>query len=523
MTAKSVRVALAVALVVAVYVALYAQARRFELVWADADAIQHSPVYDLPFAAQLRVSEHARMNTGLTELHGLVLTHESYRPLLILSHSFDVHVFGRDASGAMHVHNLVLGALGILAAFWLAVRILGAALPALFVTAAFAWHPLHVEPICFVSARGDPLAGLLALVAAALVVEGVPIAAGAVFLLSLFAKEANVLLPLALAAIALALGRLRAWRNGLLALAAAIPVYAVTRAFLVAHAPAATHADRLGRALAGFPAIVAEYARTFVLPFDISISRPLYVAPALGWALAAIAIAGTIVALRRAPAAWRSPVALAAAGVVAAALFIAPATVAVFSEHAVADRYAYLAVFGFALVPAALGAHLVAARPRSRAGVCAAGALFLGLCLFVSAREIPAWSTSGTLFAHAVAVEPNTSGAHYRLGSWLAQRGAWPDAVREFEAACALPGAGDRDLNNLGVAYLNVGRTRDAVTTLQRAIDQSRGSSFHGWYNLGTAQRLLGELDAACASYRHALALDPGYAHARADAQRYCN
>jgi tetratricopeptide (TPR) repeat protein len=541
----SLRAALALAGIVAVYVALYAPARRFDYVWADRDAIRDSAVYDLPLAQQLRTTEHARMDPSLMALHGIELMHESYRPLLIWTHALDRRWFGRAAPGAMHVHSLIYGGLAILAAFWLSLRVLGRATPALLVTAIFAWHPLHVEPNCFLSARGDPLSGLLGLMAAALVAELLPrpqfeppfetrargrvacwalsLAAGVALLLSLFAKEANLLLPLALAALALATGRQRAWAPGLAAVAAAVPAYAGLRAVLVPHAPAATHGSQVTRAVASLPAIVLEYARTFELPFDISIARSFDVSPLLGWSVLVAAVALTVWVLRGGPATWRPAIALAAAGVAWAGLTIATAAVAVFSEGAVADRYAYLGVFGFALALVALGARVAALSPHLRRIVTVAAALFLGLLVFVTASEVPAWADDGALYQHAVEVEPASGVAHARLGRWRGERGDWAGAAAELERAVTFPGgSGDRTLNNLGVAYLNLGRWPQAESTLRQAIARSGETSFHGWYNLGSVQRLRGDLLAACASYRRALALNSAYARAQADLVRYC-
>jgi tetratricopeptide (TPR) repeat protein len=529
------RVVAALTGILVVYGIVYWPARDFGFVWADFDAIRDSAVYDLPLGRELRTTEHARMNPSVVEVRGVALAHEAYRPLLILSHGLDIRLFGR-VPGPMHVENILLGALGVLAAFWLALRLLGAAATALWLTAIFAWHPLQVEPICFLSARGDPLAGLLALVATALVVEIAPaagaprrravtgalaVAAGLFMLASLFTKEANLLLPLALGGFALATGRLRPWRAGLVAMAAAVPAYAALRALLLPHAPSATHAERITQAAVALPAIALEYARSFVLPFDLSIARPLYVPIALGWAVLALAAVAIGAGVRRATT-GSGPLELVAAGLGWAGLLLAPSAIAVFSEVALADRYMYLPLFGFAVAVVAPATRLAARGRAWRRGLVAAGALYLGLCLFVSAREVPAWASNGALFAHAVDVEPESPVAHNHLGRWYCEQGAWQAAVPELERAVALPGAGDRVADNLGVAYLNVGRLADAETTLRRALAMSGDTSFHVWYNLGTAQRLRGDVAAACASWRQALQINPEYGRAQADVARYC-
>jgi tetratricopeptide (TPR) repeat protein len=470
------------------------------------------------------------------DLQGIALTHEGYRPLLLVDHMIDRRLFDR-APAPMHVHNLLLGVLAIGAAFWLALLLFGRAAPALVVTAIFAWHPFHVEPICFLTARADTLSGLFALLAAALVVRiappgraaapprarvGLAIGAGLFMFLSSASKEANLLLPLGLGGVALATGRLRAWRYGLLALVAGAAAYAALRTGVTAHAPAATHADRIAKAIAALPSIILEYARSFALPFDMSISRPVYLPSPLGWAIALAIAAGVIVALKRAPASWRPDLSLAASGAWLAAALIAPAAVAVFSEGAVADRYAFMAVFGFAVAAVAVGAR-AATTPRRRRAVAALTAGFLGLCLFVSAREVSAWASDEALYTHAVAVEPDSVSAHNRFGRLLAEHGAWTQAITELEHAAALPdGVTDHVLDNLGVAYLNVGRVDDAERVFRRALAVSGELSYHAWYNLGTVRHLRGDGNGACAAYRRALAVSPHYERALADVQRYC-
>src|SRR5205807_1258825 len=119
-----------------------------------------------------------------------------------------------------------------------------------------------------------------------------------------------------------------------------------------------------------------------------------------------VVIAGLIVARRRASASWHGAIAVAAAGLAWAVLMVAPSSIAVFSEAAVADRYAYLPLFGFAVAGVALGARAARESRALRLGLGGLIAAFLGLCVFVTAREIPVWATSGALYVHAVEVEP---------------------------------------------------------------------------------------------------------------------
>ena len=100
---------------------------------------------------------------------------------------------------------------------------------ALLATAIFALHPLQVETVAYVSGRGDLLAGLFALLAVASALRfeqeadrkrrGAWLFVGTACLLaSLLCKEAYIGLPIALAGVALARGKLRSsalfWWSG---------------------------------------------------------------------------------------------------------------------------------------------------------------------------------------------------------------------------------------------------------------------------------------------------------------------
>ena len=182
--------------------ALYAQLLAFDFVRYD----------DLFF-----VVENARVKQGLTP-GGFywALTSGSlanWHPLTWLSHMLDVEVWGMNASGhhatavGLHVANTLL-------LFAILRGMTGSAWRSVAVAALFSLHPLHVESVAWVSARGNLLSsffGLLAMAAWVARVRGfemLRLAAGlrvstrtlavVAFGLSLMAKPMWVTLPFAL-------------------------------------------------------------------------------------------------------------------------------------------------------------------------------------------------------------------------------------------------------------------------------------------------------------------------------------
>lgn len=528
---------------------LYARTVRYAFVWDDVGTLAQTSFFDRPLGEVLRTSEHARMDESLASLRGgLALGHESYRPVNVFTHWLDIRLFGHQP-GPMHAHGLLWALAGIALAYAVAARLLGGGgVWPLLVAAVFALHPLHVEPFAYVSARADLVCGALTLAAALLFLRGYPAvappppagrralwlaAACVVYLLALFAKEVAIALPLALLGCALALARTQTWAPGLGALAATAVLHFPLRAALVPTAPLTGGASARA-ALLQAPGVALQYLGQLLAPFGISNARPLDATLTRpGWALvalAAVALAGAVFWRRRAWAKGAAPaardLALAVAGLIWVGLFVAPAAVAVGTLGALADRYAYLPVFGFALAVVALlraaWSELIGQRLGQRA-LLAFMALWVVLLALISAREIPAWRDNWSLYTHAVMTEPESPIAHYRLGVVLAGAARWDEAAAAFTSAETLKRRGlsesapalDRVLNNLGVAQMNLGRNAEAEATFQRAITSTGNSSYRAWYNVALLRGKRGDTAGACAALDQALALNPAYERAR--------
>ena len=79
----------------------------------------------------------------------------------------DCELFGLNP-GAHHLVNVLFHAANVVLLFALLLRLTSALWPGAFVAALFAWHPLHVESVAWISERKDVLStffGLLTLLA----------------------------------------------------------------------------------------------------------------------------------------------------------------------------------------------------------------------------------------------------------------------------------------------------------------------------------------------------------------------
>jgi len=509
-----------------VFAAVYARSADFAYVWDDVEAIRDNPIYAGPLLDGLDATQHDHLDPALRNLSGLKPAHDSYRPLLYLSYRTDVSLFGMSPR-AMHLHNLILAILSIVAFYFVASIWLASRPGALLATAIFALHPLQVETVAYISGRGDLLAGLFALlgVVSALQFERQAdrrrrgmwlFISTACLLASLLSKEAYVGLPIALAGVAYARGKLREQRAVLLVWVAALCGYLTVRFAVGGVAEGGTGAA----ALAALPGVFVRYLEIALLPFDLSTERlyaPSYVFP--GWLVAGVLAAWVFVGLRRG---WSETSRTVASGLWWMLVLLGPSVIVVLLMGIVADRYAYLPLAGFAIASSALLGAAVGAGSKLRAPVGIAAAVWAAMCLATTVVQVGVWKDNRTLYGHAVAVAPQSSMAHYRLGHAYAQEGQWAEALALFERAVELDPSNTRALNNRGVAYLNAGKYEEAADSFERALAESGQMHFRAWYNLAVARMNMGDGDAACAHVERALQINSSYAAAAAFQRARC-
>lgn len=170
----------------------------------------------------------------------------------------------------------------------------------------------------------------------------------------------------------------------------------------------------------------------------------------------------------------------------------------------VADRYLYPAM----LVPAlALALALQSTSGAVWRRGCIALLLLLGLRSHVQTRY---WRDTGTLFQHALRVNPNSVLSHYNLGLVLAGQGNLESAVSHYEAALRIEPAHAQAHNNLGKTLVHKGELEQALAHFSAAVRLDAGDADIR-SNLATALKRGGQIDNAITQYSEALRLNPRF------------
>jgi tetratricopeptide (TPR) repeat protein len=463
-----------------------------------------------------------------------------FTPLTMLSLSWDHRVGGLDP-GVYHRTNLFLHMLNALWVFLLSRRILERAgeaayrglggfsapvLAAFLTCLLFALHPLHVEPVAWVTGRKDLLCAFFYLSSLWMYLDHAEavatggrryVASLALFAASLLSKPMAVSLPFVLLLLdAWPLRRLSTDLRHVLG--EKVPFFAMAAA---AGTVAILSEAELG-AMAGLADVpldlrimnafhsIAFYLGKTLWPTGLSALYPLagakpFSAVHVLSALSVLAVTLVLFAARR-----RLPGFAAAWAFYLATLAPVLGVVQV-GGHAAADRYTYLPLWGPFLV-LSHGAVLLLGFRRKTALV-----VLLASLAVMTARtrvQVGLWGDSVTLWENAVRTGSDVSAiADSNLGDAYRERGRWSEAIRSYERSIELDPGRVNPYNGMASAYFLLGRTGEAERLLRRAVVVDPKSAL-AHYNLGYVLAQEGRTEPAIAETREALRIDPGFAQA---------
>jgi hypothetical protein len=451
------------ALVVA---ALYGRTTRYSFVWDDNQLIVQSKALPRAEIADFLSDFWKNAEYGFESGY--------FRPLTTLTFHLDHRIHG-DAAGGYHLTNVILYWLTCGLVFIFLLRVLEDPSSAVAGALLFALHPVHVEPVAFISSRTDLLAALLVLAAHLVGTSRPPkstwprsAGAAALFFLAVMAKESA--LPLLLFTPFFAP---RESRKALLIalLTAAAAAMALRFAVLSSVVPAAiAQKAPLPLRLLTLPAVTLYYLRVTFLPVDPSalpalewvtsplqprFFLPLLALGGVGWGLWAIR--------KRLPAAWM--------GSVWGFVFLLPVLQIVQTTMRAAERFAFLPSVGFVLAATAVARPaLLSPHGKARLGSRLLLAAILAYFTFATTARVPAWRDSAALWEATARREPGNPTVLNNLAGVRFGQGKYGDAEALYRRAVELAPENPRAFYNLGLALVRQGRSREAVVYLEKAL-----------------------------------------------------
>ncbi len=493
---------------------VYAPALRGGLVWDDDQHIGNANMHD--FAGLVRTWVNPRAN-------------QQYYPLTHTSFWIEYRLFGANTT-AYHVTNVLLHA-----ASAVLVVLVGARLSfrgALFAGLLFAFHPVQVESVAWITERKNCLAGFLALLATYAFVRALEergrkstlrfVGALLAFASALLAKTAVATLPAVLLLIALASSTSTSkWRTQSRRVILTVPFFVIGLAGgLLTAWLERTHVGAEG---AEFSLSFAEkilvagrafffYVGKFAWPVNLAFIYPRWTVSATSpldwlWPLGVGALfAGLFFARRRLG--WRPLLSALAYGALAfPALHFFKVYFIRFSF--VQDHFQY-----FAFIPLALfTAHVVFTFVTDpRVGRAGGGLIVVGLGL-LSMRQASSFANIETLFRRASAANKSAWMPRYNLAHIFVEQHRSAEAIPLLEEALTIRPDDADSLTALGAAAFETGALEQSLGAFQRAAEL-RPNDAISRLNFAEALDRVGEDTRAVREYEAALVARPGFVRA---------
>lgn len=428
----------------------------------------------------------------------------NWHPLTWVSHMLDIELWGLRAGGH-HLTNVLFHAANAVLLFLVFLSMTGARWRSAFVAAVFAWHPLHVESVAWISERKDVLSTLFWILAMAAYLQYVRkpranwyLLVLALFVCGLMSKPMVVTLPFVLLLFdywplqraALTRNDARKWlglfleKVPLLALAVVSSLITI----LTQHRSGALRSVlqipwhlRISNA----PISYVGYLWEAFWPVRLAVFYPFPAAIPIWQAGTAAAIFLAITALALAAAKRHSYVTV-------GWLWFAGTLVPVIGlvqvgDQSMADRYMYAPLIGLSIVIAWGVPDMAGAWRHKRLALGAAALLTLGACVAATENQLTSWHDSISLYRRALWPGHNGSGhpvffdgladALMRAGRLSEADDVVAQSQRQFPEDA-------KRLNLAGQIKFKRDETAEAETLWKRALELSpNGYEIHN--NLG--------------------------------------
>ncbi len=464
-----------------------------------------------------------------------------YRPLFLTTLLMDSLAYGESAMG-FHLANIFLHVLVSVCVFRLTLSLMqylrgGMAesrdtVIALVAALLFSVHPLHAEPVAWISGREELLYTFFALLSAVYFIKSLDpenrglsdlVVSVLCFFAALLSKESAIALPAVLFLLVLVGPHVSRKRLMLpvFHLAAAVLYFSI-RGLVLDASPVPTETT-FGERLLTAPWVFVQYIKLFVWPFSYRILHDFDYVQGMGdWRfwfplLAAVLAAAMLPVFRkRLFAETAGRLLLFSAGVYA--LLIAPVLGIVVEIQPVplAERYAYAPSLGL-ILPLALGCAMLLDFARERGFMKMLPIPMAAVLLVLAAlswHRASFWKNENVFFQRMLKDAPNFYQGYYNRGRGLYRARNYRGALANFQRAAQLEKRSPSVQLNLGVTHYALGDMLAAETALLQAI-QLRPDYYRPYFNLGVLYTRTGRIDDARRNLETVLKLNPGHQSAR--------
>ena len=497
------------------------------------------------------VSDNPQVLNGLTR-DGVIWAFTTNRsanwhPLTWLSLMLDCQLFGSNP-GWMHLVNLLLHIANTLLLFAIFKKLTAAVWPSVFVAAAFALHPMHVESVAWIAERKDVLSTLFWLLTLAAYVGYVKrpsvfryLISLVLFAIGLMAKPMLVTLPFVLLLFDYwPLDRFAATRTVktaggksrkpapihdgrailyriiiekipffVLAAVSSVITFIVQKVSgAVININALPLQDRVANAIVSY----MRYIGKMVWPQNLAVFYPFDIGNFTYLQITLCAILLLVISIFVIGFGRKQKYLLVGWFWFIGTLIPVIGLVQV-GGQALANRYTYISYIGLFIMIAWGLPELLSKWPQRKIALGLSMVIVLTILGICAHQQVSYWNNGTSLFTHAIKVTQDNYFAHYGLGISYKNLGCHQDAIESYKQAIKIRPDYDEAYNDLGISYFILGRYQDAIEAYKQAI-RINPDLAKAYNNLGNAYTNLGRYQDAIEAYKPAIRINPDLAEA---------
>jgi len=497
------------------------------------------------------VSDNPQVLNGLTR-DGVIWAFTTNRsanwhPLTWLSLMLDCQLFGSNP-GWMHLVNLLLHIANTLLLFAIFKKLTAAVWPSVFVAAAFALHPMHVESVAWIAERKDVLSTLFWLLTLAAYVGYVKrpsvfryLISLVLFAIGLMAKPMLVTLPFVLLLFDYwPLDRFAATRTVktaggksrkpapihdgrailyriiiekipffVLAAVSSVITFIVQKVSgAVININALPLQDRVANAIVSY----MRYIGKMVWPQNLAVFYPFDIGNFTYLQITLCAILLLVISIFVIGFGRKQKYLLVGWFWFIGTLIPVIGLVQV-GGQALANRYTYISYIGLFIMIAWGLPELLSKWPQRKIALGLSMVIVLTILGICAHQQLSYWNNGTSLFTHAIKVTQDNYFAHYGLGISYKNLGCHQDAIESYKQAIKIRPDYDEAYNDLGISYFILGRYQDAIEAYKQAI-RINPDLAKAYNNLGNAYTNLGRYQDAIEAYKPAIRINPDLAEA---------
>jgi len=182
-------------------------------------------------------------------------------------------------------------------------------------------------------------------------------------------------------------------------------------------------------------------------------------------------------------------------------------------SQAMADRYTYITLIGLFVIIAWGANDLLSKWPHRRISFGTLAVILLPILIVLTWKQVQYWENSITLFKHTLKHTSNNNIIQNNLGVAYNDSGKYKEAIEVCKKSIRIKPDYAKAHFNLGVAYGESGMYKEAIEACKKAISLDPDyATAHT--NLGVAYGVLGMYKEAIDVYRQAIEIEPDSAKA---------